>query len=191
MCFGFFFLYKFSSVYMYYCTIRLQRFSPCCPLIMFVKKMSSFGSSGPDKTYGSDAKQSWEEKAAWGARELLHLVYWPLGCRGWWTGRSDQGWHLAKPTAVLPGKIGFFYTLFLCSPCPLCRCLVTIFTSHPVSPRPIVYLSSFLTWRIASQLSQLGWRCKFMTISFFTAILMRIMHRSSDILTPEGDVITV
>lgn len=30
----------------------------------FPKKMSSFGSSGPDKTYGSDAKQSWEEKAA-------------------------------------------------------------------------------------------------------------------------------
>lgn len=112
MCFGFFFLYKFSSVYMYYCTIRLQWFSPSCPLIMFVKKMSSFGSSGPDKTYGSDAKQSWEEKAAWGARELLHLVYWPLGCRGWWTGRSDQGWHLAKPTAVLPGKIGFFYTRY-------------------------------------------------------------------------------
>lgn len=101
-----FFLYKFSSVYMYYCTIWLQWFSQSCPLIMFVKKTSSFGSSGPDKTYGSDAKQSWEEKAAWGARELLHLVYWPLGCRGWWTGRSDQGWHLAKPTAVLPGKIG-------------------------------------------------------------------------------------
>lgn len=149
----------------------------------FPQKMSSFGSSGPDKTYGSDAKQSWEEKAAWGARELLHLVYWPLGCRGWWTGRSDQGWHLAKPTAVLPGKIGLFtwfllHRLFLCSPCPLCRrCVVTIFTSHPVSPQPVVYLSNFVTWRIASQLSQLGWRCKSMTMLFFTAILMRIMHR--------------
>lgn len=30
-----------------------------------------------------------------------------------------------------------------------------------------------------------------LTISVFTDILIRIMHRSSDILTPEGDVITV
>lgn len=164
---------------------------------MFIKKtLSSFGSSGPDKTYGSDAKQSWEEKAAWGTRELLHLVYWPLGCRGWWAGRSDQGWHLAKPTAVLPGKISALHLVSSTQAVFMLVPLVSEVSGDDFHVTSFVALPGcihleFCTWRVASQLSQLGWRCKPMIISVFTAILMRIMHRSSDILTPEGDVITV
>lgn len=60
---------------------------------------------GPDKAYKPDAKQSWQEATARGARELLYLVHRPLRCRRWWAGRSDQGWHLAQSSSVLPGKL--------------------------------------------------------------------------------------
>lgn len=68
----------------------------------------SSSSSGPDKAHGPDAKQSGEEKAARGARELLHLVHRPLGRGSRRAGRSDQGRHLAQPPAVLPGRMSSF-----------------------------------------------------------------------------------
>lgn len=84
-------------------------------------------SSGPNKAHWSDAEQGWKEKTARGARELLHLVYWPLRCGSWRARGGDQGRYLAQPAAVLPGR-----TVISSSP------------SSPVSPASFIFNASQL-----------------------------------------------